>query len=65
MKKSVVGLLVLLLTIGAAHAEMEKYTRYTDYMPAAAEPVGLITGENHSVLVAWFSRVSNTAHPIT
>ena len=61
MKKSVVWLLILLLTIGAAHAETEKYTRYTDYTPAAAEPVGLITGENHSVLVAWFSRVGNTA----
>lgn len=41
--------------------EIENYTRYTDYEPHKAEPVGLIPGTNHQVLVAWFSRVGNTA----
>ena len=64
MKRLVTILMVLLLTICAAQAEQdaetEKYTRYTDYTPQKAEPVGLIPGDNHSVLVAWFSRVGNT-----
>ena len=64
MKRLVAILMVLLLTICAAQAEQdaetEKYTRYTDYTPQEAEPVGLIPGDNHSVLVAWFSRVGNT-----
>ena len=60
MKRLVTILMLLLLTICVAHAETEKYTRYTDYTPQKAEPVGLIPGDNHSVLVAWFSRVGNT-----
>lgn len=64
MKRLVAILMVLLLTICAAQAEQdaetEKYTRYTDYTPQEAEPVGLIPGDNHSDLVAWFSRVGNT-----
>lgn len=64
MKRFVAILMFFLLTICAAQAErdaeMEKYTRYTDYTPQKAEPVGLIPGDNHSVLVAWFSRVGNT-----
>ena len=40
--------------------EILKYTRYTDYIPQAAEPVGLNPGENHRSLVVWFSRVGNT-----
>ena len=64
MKRLVAILMFFLLTICAAQAEQdaetEKYTRYTDYTPQKAEPVGLIPGDNHSVLVAWFSRVGNT-----
>jgi flavodoxin len=60
MKRLVAILMFFLLTICAAYAETEKYTRYTEYTPQKAEPVGLIPGENHSVLVAWFSRVGNT-----
>ena len=64
MKRLVAILMIFLLTICAAQAEQdaetEKYTRYTDYTPQKAEPVGLIPGDNHSVLVAWFSRVGNT-----
>ena len=40
--------------------EISNYTRYADYIPQAAEPVGLIPGENHRTLVVWFSRVGNT-----
>ena len=40
--------------------EIRNYTRYTDYTPQAAEPVGLIPGEDHRSLVVWFSRVGNT-----
>ena len=60
MKRLVAILMIFLLTICAAYAETEKYTRYTEYTPQKAEPVGLIPGDNHSVLVAWFSRVGNT-----
>ena len=60
MKRLVAILMFFLLTICAAYAETEKYTRYTEYTPQKAEPVGLIPGDNHSVLVAWFSRVGNT-----
>lgn len=64
MKRLVAILMIFLLTICAAQAEQDaetgKYTRYTDYTPQKAEPVGLIPGDNHSVLVAWFSRVGNT-----
>lgn len=56
--------LMLLTGLCAAWAEeeneMENYTRYTDYAPQTAEPIGLIPGTNHKVLVAWFSRVGNT-----
>ena len=31
--------------------EIRNYTRYTDYTPQAAEPVGLIPGEDHRILV--------------
>ncbi len=44
----------------AEESEIENYTRYTDYVPQAAEPVGLIPGADHGALVAWFSRVGNT-----
>ena len=40
--------------------EIENYTRYTNYQPQPAVPVGLMPGENHRVLVVWFSRVGNT-----
>ena len=60
MKRLVTTLMILLLTIVAAHAESEKYTRYTDYAPQKAEPIGLIPGDNNNTLVAWFSRVGNT-----
>lgn len=64
MRKPVLLLLVSLLAVNPVYAEQDvesdKYTRYTDYTPEKAEPVGLIPGENHSVLVAWFSRVGNT-----
>ena len=40
--------------------EISNYTRYADYIPQAAEPVGLIPGENHRTLVVWFSRVGNS-----
>ena len=58
-------LLVFLVSVSIACAEteteMENYTRYTDFEPRQAVPVGLIPGENAKVLVAWFSRVGNTA----
>ena len=60
MKRLVAILMIFLLTICAAYAETEKYTRYTEYTPQKAEPVGLIPGDNHGDLVAWFSRVGNT-----
>ncbi len=64
MKRCLTLLLILILAVYPAvaeqNAEIENYTRYTDYTPYEAEPVGLIPGENHRVLVAWFSRVGNT-----
>ena len=51
---------VPLLGFMEADPEIENYTRYTDYEPQKADPTGLIPGENHHVLVAWFSRVGNT-----
>lgn len=48
------------LACAEADTEIGNYTRYTDYEPQQAEPIGLIPGENHKVLVAWFSRVGNT-----
>ena len=47
-------------TFAESDVEIRKYTRYTDYTPQAAEPVGLIPGEDHRSLVVWFSRVGNT-----
>lgn len=65
MRKAI--FLILAATIFAASlacaetdTEIGNYTRYTDYEPQQAEPIGLIPGENHKVLVAWFSRVGNT-----
>ena len=58
-----VCLALLLLCAGALsenEREIEKYTRYTDYVPQVAEPVGLIPGKNHRTLTVWFSRVGNT-----
>lgn len=66
MKRLYIILIAVLLCAAASGAiseqnqEIENYTRYTDYTPYEAEPVGLIPGENHRVLVAWFSRVGNT-----
>lgn len=66
MKKYLLILCVLLAIsvplFGFAEAdpEIENYTRYTNYEPQKADPIGLISGENHNVLVAWFSRVGNT-----
>ena len=53
MKRLVAILMIFLLTICAAHAETEKYTRYTDYTPQKAEPVGLISGDNPSIQTAY------------
>ena len=47
-------------TFAESGDEIRNYTRYTDYTPQAAEPVGLIPGEDHRSLVVWFSRVGNT-----
>jgi len=65
MRKTI--LLILAVSMFAASlacaetdTEIGNYTRYTDYEPQQAEPIGLIPGENHQVLVAWFSRVGNT-----
>lgn len=44
----------------AEDSEIDNYTRYADYIPQAAEPVGLIPCTNRKALVAWFSRVGNT-----
>ena len=66
MKKYLLILCILLvvsvplLSFTEADSEIENYTRYTDYEPQKADPIGLIPGENHNVLVAWFSRVGNT-----
>ena len=66
MKKYLLILCILLvvsvplLGFTQADPEIENYTRYTDYEPQKANPIGLIPGENHNVLVAWFSRVGNT-----
>ncbi len=55
-------LLAMLQTCASAEngSEIENYTRYADYTPQIAVPVGLIPGENHKSLVVWFSRVGNT-----
>lgn len=60
----IIFFLFMITTVGSCFAEagpeIENYTRYTDYEPQKADPIGLIPGENHNVLVAWFSRVGNT-----
>ncbi len=53
-------LMACLTALGESDSEIENYTRYTAYEPQPAEPIGLIPGTNHSVLVVWFSRVGNT-----
>ena len=66
MKRWIIVLLAAMLTILQTGAfaesddEIRNYTRYTDYTPHAAEPVGLIPGEDRRTLVVWFSRVGNT-----
>ena len=66
MRRLIAVLLVLMMSQAcsaatlAEESEIENYTRYTDYVPQAAEPVGLIAGTDHGTLVAWFSRVGNT-----
>ena len=58
-----VCLALLMLHAGApaeSDQEIRNYTRYADYQPYVAEPIGLIPGENHKALVVWFSRVGNT-----
>ena len=66
MRRLIAVLLVLMMSQAcsaatlAEESEFENYTRYTDYVPQAAEPVGLIPGTDHGTLVAWFSRVGNT-----
>ena len=66
MKQILIALLIGILLIPCVGAwaenqeEIENYTRYSDYQPQPAVPVGLIPGENHKVLVVWFSRVGNT-----
>ncbi len=66
MRKLILMLCVILFSLAPlisfaeADPEIENYTRYTNYEPQKADPIGLIPGENHHVLVAWFSRVSNT-----
>ena len=66
MKKTLLFFLSLALicSLGVCAAEQDgeisNYTRYADYQPQEAEPVGLIPGVNRHVLVAWFSRVGNT-----
>ncbi len=64
MKRFAILLFAALVMVSAfALAEnvgTEDYTRYADYVPQAAAPLGLIPGENHRTLVVWFSRVGNT-----
>ena len=66
MRRLIAVLLVLMMSQAcsaatlAEESEIENYTRYSDYVPQAAEPVGLIAGADHGTLVAWFSRVGNT-----
>ncbi len=66
MKRILTMLLAAVLLTGCVSAlaesdsEIEHYTRYADYEPQPAEPVGLIPGTDHSLLVVWFSRVGNT-----
>ena len=41
--------------------EIENYTRYADYTPAKAEDAGITRGDTGNVLVAYFSRSTNTS----
>ncbi len=36
------------------------YSKYADYTPVKAEPAEIVPGDNHHVLVAYFSRSGNT-----
>jgi flavodoxin len=45
----------------AAGNEIENYTRYADYTPVLAEDAGITSGSDGNILVAWFSRSSNTS----
>ncbi len=67
MKRWIAVLLTAMLAImlqaratAESDNEISNFNRYADYTPQAAEPVGLIPGENHRTLVVWFSRVGNT-----
>ena len=66
MNRRILALLIIFILSAcslpafAEDGELENYTRYTDYVPQPAEPIGLIQGTDHSTLVAWFSRVGNT-----
>ena len=65
MKRWILVLLAAMMTMLQTGAfaesddEIRNYTRYTDYTPQAVEPVSLIPGEDHRILVVWFSRVGN------
>jgi flavodoxin len=41
--------------------EIENYTRYADYTPVKAEDAGITRGDTGNVLVAYFSRSTNTS----
>lgn len=41
--------------------EIENYTRYADYTPVKAEDAGITSGSAGNILVAYFSRSSNTS----
>ncbi|MGI6118663.1 MAG: cyclophilin-like fold protein [Bilifractor sp.] len=41
--------------------EIENYTRYADYTPAEAEDAGITSGSAGNILVAYFSRSTNTS----
>jgi flavodoxin len=41
--------------------EIENYTRYADYTPEKAEDAGIESGSSGNILVAYFSRSSNTS----
>lgn len=42
-------------------SEIENYTRYTDYTPVKAKDAGITSGSAGNILVAYFSRSSNTS----
>ncbi|MBB5182612.1 cyclophilin-like fold protein [Catenisphaera adipataccumulans] len=45
----------------ASTDEIENYTRYADYTPVKAEDAGITSGSAGNILVAYFSRSSNTS----